>query len=131
MRRWKQRDSLPSGVRWSAVRYLRPRVRPRWGVVFIVVCRMMYEMYVFESYGGAFGRRGADDFFFQSFLGSILYGHGNPRNVPKLLCTSVGLVCDTLFFTIVANLGTAFSCFTDAETSPTNATVKWLPPERD
>jgi hypothetical protein len=63
----------------------------------------------------------AEGAFFHGFLGSILYGHGNPKAVPPLLCTVVQLLCDTLFFSVVGNLGMSLSCFVDGQAHVTAA----------
>jgi hypothetical protein len=58
----------------------------------------------------------AKDSFFFSFTGSIVYGHGKPKNISFFLKTVVGLLTDGLFLVISLRLLNVFSC--DYSTSP-------------
>ena len=86
-------------------------------VVLIIASRMLVEIVAYHRGADDEATRGeAEAEFFHSFVGSVLYGHGNPKSVPAALCTSVQLLCDTLFFTVVGSLGSSMGCFDAAET---------------
>ncbi len=52
----------------------------------------------------------ANELFFHSFVGSIIYGHGELNGVTKLISKIVGLLSDTLFMVICSKLLLVLTC---------------------
>ena len=46
----------------------------------------------------------AGEYFFHSFTGSVVYGHGTPRNISKVLRLVVMILSDALFMVVVVHL---------------------------
>eukprot|EP01012_Entosiphon_sulcatum_P012839 TRINITY_DN18140_c0_g1_i1.p1 TRINITY_DN18140_c0_g1~~TRINITY_DN18140_c0_g1_i1.p1 ORF type:complete len:912 (+),score=141.26 TRINITY_DN18140_c0_g1_i1:27-2762(+) len=55
--------------------------------------------------------RSPTELFFQSFLGSLVYGHSEPKNMNPKIFSIVKLLGDALFFTVASNLLVILSCF--------------------
>jgi hypothetical protein len=82
--------------------------------VAIIVGRLLYEVVVYHRAvrsGSAEVQAAGEAAFFHGFTGSVLYGHGNPRAVPAVICTGAQLLCDTLFFSVVGTLTGTLGCF--------------------
>eukprot|EP00759_Apiculatamorpha_spiralis_P043201 PhF_6_TR40759/c1_g1_i1/m.61407 len=88
-------------------------------LVTILSMLLLYESTHYNHLQSTFGEtsREAADYMFSSFTGSLVYGHGNPKNINKHVCTAVSLLCDTLFFTIVGNVLTVLKCLDTSVTS--------------
>eukprot|EP00927_Polykrikos_kofoidii_P024442 TRINITY_DN22225_c0_g1_i1.p1 TRINITY_DN22225_c0_g1~~TRINITY_DN22225_c0_g1_i1.p1 ORF type:complete len:930 (-),score=77.59 TRINITY_DN22225_c0_g1_i1:42-2831(-) len=94
------------------------------GAILLVSGRLMYEIRRYEELQHTSGRREADAFFFHSFVGSLLYGHGQPERLPGALCGGISLICDLLFFALVDNVCSVMVCFRSSEVYITGTSVE-------
>jgi len=56
------------------------------------------------------GSKEANEIFFHSFIGSIVYGHGEVRHVSSLVSNLVALLADTLFLVVCGKLLAVLTC---------------------
>jgi hypothetical protein len=100
-------------IMWSSVGVV-------WALILIFVGQFLMEL---KLYGRLMARiedsDKAKDSFFYSFTGSIVYGHGKPRNISESMRLIVGLLSDGLFLIISFQLLQAFSCDYTGNGSPT------------
>jgi hypothetical protein len=100
-------------IMWTAVGVV-------WALILIFVGQFLMEL---KLYGRLMARiedsdKAKDSFFF-SFTGSIVYGHGKPRNISDSMRLIVGMLSDGLFLIISFQLLQAFSCDYTGSGSPT------------
>ena len=73
--------------------------------------RFLYELH---CYGTLKHRQlkltAAQQFYFHSFVGTIIYGHGTLKNLSKFSCKIVSLLSDTLFLVVAEKLILVLCC---------------------
>ena len=71
-----------------------------------------------KAEGTAEGTKRANEVFFHSFIGSIVYGHGEVRHVSSFVSNMVALLADTLFLIIAGKLMSVFTCTVPSADEP-------------
>lgn len=71
-----------------------------------------------KAEGTADGTKRANEVFFHSFIGSIVYGHGEVRHVSSLVSNMVALLADTLFLIVAGKLMAVFTCTVPSANEP-------------
>lgn len=71
-----------------------------------------------KSEGTAEGTKRGAEIFFHSFIGSIVYGHGEVRHVSSFVSNMVALLADTLFLIVAGKLMAVFTCTVPSANEP-------------
>jgi hypothetical protein len=80
-------------------------------LLLFFVARFVYELRTYSQLKYALRQtEEAKQFYFHSFVGTIIYGHGTLKNVNKLSSKLVGLLSDTLFLVICEKLILVLCC---------------------
>ena len=67
----------------------------------------------------------ANEYFFHSFVGTIIYGHGTLQDVPKIVSLIVRLICDSFFLVVCEKLVLVLACNRDGTSIIDNDTICW------
>ncbi len=124
-------DSIPDfwGEKLFQILYIRLPVESElqlilmWGTIslvsLLIIIFSLQFMIELQTYGALMGnieqRDQARDSFFYSFTGSIVYGHGKPRNISSKLRFVVSLLSDAFFLVLSIQLLQILSCDYDGE----------------
>jgi len=85
--------------------------------VFVVqFCRELRSFGLLKIRQGR--QKEANDVLFYSFVGSIIYGHGEMRNVSARLAALVTILAETLFLVVCAKLLLVLTCVTPSVAIP-------------
>eukprot|EP01083_Nonionella_stella_P004662 13544_1 len=86
-------------------------------LLFIFVARFLYELraygsirYVGDNENESKTRARAHQFYFHSFVGAIVYGHGKLKNVSKITSKVVSVLSGAMFIVICQKLVLILSC---------------------
>ncbi len=80
-------------------------------LILFFVSRFIFELHKYSSLKyREKDLKSAKMFYFHSFVGTIIYGHGMLKNVNKFSCKVVSLLSDTLFLIICEKLLLTLSC---------------------
>eukprot|EP00004_Rigifila_ramosa_P010337 TRINITY_DN2216_c0_g1_i7.p1 TRINITY_DN2216_c0_g1~~TRINITY_DN2216_c0_g1_i7.p1 ORF type:complete len:1103 (+),score=311.12 TRINITY_DN2216_c0_g1_i7:77-3385(+) len=94
-------EDVQSGFTWVAI-----------GAVMILIVifslQFSFELYTYQN--KKIANAGHSEFYFSSFLGAIVYGHGKLGYVKNKVCSVVELLSDTLFLVICNKLILGASC---------------------
>ncbi len=83
-------------------------------VVFLI--QLVRELRMFATLKSSGNTKHANELFFHSFVGSIIYGHGELKGVTPAINLVVGVLSDTLFMVVCEKLLLLVTC-----TEPTDA----------
>lgn len=79
-------------------------------LVLLFCMQLIKEVRIFGKLKQQGKQQEANKFFFHSFVGTILYGHGDMKGVSCLVSLSAALLSDSLFLIICTNLLRAVTC---------------------
>jgi hypothetical protein len=86
------------------------------GLLLIVFLAQFFKELL--GFATASSQQVANDIFFHSFIGSIVYGHGLVKNVSSFVSNIVALLSDTLFLIICSKLMAVFTCINPTDSQP-------------
>lgn len=90
-------------------------------LLLLFVVRFLHELRTFGALKHMSQHDLANSFFFHSFAGAIIYGHGVLKGVSKVLSAAAALLSEALFLIVVTQLLSTLKC----ENDPLTGTNNW------
>jgi len=104
------------------------------GVAIVVALLLLFLMqFLFELVAYAAAKRSSDPskaapIFFHSFVGSIVYGHGEVKGVPGLISNMVAVLADTFFLVVAQKLISVITCIDGVDEAGNHVTRMLINP---